>query len=410
MTGVRRRHALFAAFLIIFVALGIGNIAASTAAPRPRPIVTAVHGVEPTPGLLRVTVQGAAFTHVRRVVIAGAVASRVQVASPQKLVATVVDLGNGFGHVRVVTSHGTSPTTSADLIAMGQLRNVTGLAAHPSATSVRLTWTNSGRGVVGVVVRRGTVHFPSTVHDGVGVSGVKASSHSVVDKGLRSVTRYRYSVFVRYAGRGYAQSVAHRTVKTHAGNTAEQAIVGALITAALLAGVFLLGLIPPSNPIGVGAQAAVGRGPLTGKDNRRSTSKAAGLIWTAVLLYFVITMAFVAGFDMSRFSSLVGKIDKLYLVLIGGPLAAAATAKIVALGQSATRTTAITAKARDLVSDDDGEIDLADTQYLLFNAVTAAIVLVQFAHSPASGPPVVPGILATLMGVSAATYTANKAR
>ena len=63
----------------------------------------------------------------------------------------------------------------------------------------------------------------------------------------------------------------------------------------------------------------------------------------------------------------------------------------------------------DVFSDDDGNTDLVDLQYLAFNLVVAAIVLVEFVHAPGYGAPAVPDFLAGLTGASAATYVTNKA-
>jgi hypothetical protein len=372
-----------------------------------------VHGVETTPGVLRVTVQGAGFTRVRRVMVADARASQVQVASPQKLVATVADLGRGFGDVEVVTSHGTSPKIQADRIVLGPLRGATQLVAHPSAHSVRLTWAAPRQGVTGIVVRRGTGHFPRSVHEGTGVRVVRATNHSVVDKGVKSATTYRYSVFVRYAGRGDAKALAHVRARTHTGSTDQQVLVGALLT--LLALVLVWAAVRYKlrvRPTPSLTRKANHKGLVVGGDNRTSTSKATALIWTVVLVFFLITTALLAGFDMARYTSLLGKTDKLYLVLIGGPFAAAWTANRVVLDRLARNPNAKSKAERpqiaDVLTDDNGDTDLVDTQYVLFNVVVAATVVIQFGHAPFSGLPGIPGFLAALTGVSAATYTANK--
>ena len=69
------------------------------------------------------------------------------------------------------------------------------------------------------------------------------------------------------------------------------------------------------------------KGLLLGTDNRLSTSKLNASLWTVVLVYFLLVLAFVAGFDASTFGTLVHKVNPLYLVLIGGPFAAAILSK-----------------------------------------------------------------------------------
>ena len=51
---------------------------------------------------------------------------------------------------------------------------------------------------------------------------------------------------------------------------------------------------------------------------------------------------------------------------------------------------------------DDGNTDLADTQYVLFNVIAAFIVVVEFLRAPLNGPPDIPAFLAVLTGASAA--------
>jgi hypothetical protein len=162
-----------------------------------------------------------------------------------------------------------------------------------------------------------------------------------------------------------------------------------------------------------GQQSPTSRGLLVGQDNRYSTSKTTAAMWTGILLYFIVVMALVLGFDRARFDSLIGGISPLYLVFLGGPFAAAVIAKAtvgnaVAAGDQ-QRSQAASPRIADVFSDDDGNADLVDLQYLSFNFVVAAIVLVEFLHGPGFGAPTVPDFLAGLTGTSAATYLANKA-
>jgi len=161
-----------------------------------------------------------------------------------------------------------------------------------------------------------------------------------------------------------------------------------------------------------GQSAVSSRGLLTGSDNRYSTSKFTAALWTGVVAYFFVAMALVLGFDQSRLDTLFGSTSPLYLVFLGGPFAAAVIAKAVVSDASASgsaqKSQAGSPRAADVFSDDDGNTDLVDLQYVLFNLIVALIVLVEFLHSPAFGAPAVPSILAGLTGASAATYVANK--
>ncbi len=145
-----------------------------------------------------------------------------------------------------------------------------------------------------------------------------------------------------------------------------------------------------------------------------STSKTTAALWTLVVLYFIATQALIAGYAPSNnFNSLVQTISLLYLVFLGGPFAAAVLAKVAVSTQIATgqlqKSTAASPQLADVFSDDDGNTDLVDLQYLVFNLLVAIIVLLQFIHAPGYGAPPVPDFLAILTGSSAATYVANKA-
>lgn len=153
------------------------------------------------------------------------------------------------------------------------------------------------------------------------------------------------------------------------------------------------------------------QGLLVGTDNRFSTSKLNAFLWTVTLVYFIVSMALISGFNADAFNKLVQSTSTLYLVLIGGPFAAAILAKGIVSGavnagmpKSAAKDPSVT----NIFSDDDGNTDLVDTQYVLFNLIAVLIVIAEFVRSPNAGPPKIPGFLAVLTGASAATYVANK--
>lgn len=156
----------------------------------------------------------------------------------------------------------------------------------------------------------------------------------------------------------------------------------------------------------------VPRGLLVGTDNRVSTSKTAAALWTVVLIYFIASMALIFGSQPDKYKALIQSISPLYLILLGGPFAAAVLAKSIvsnAADAGQLQKGQGSPNVADVFSDDDGNTDLVDTQYIAFNILVAAIVVVQFANHPGYGAPVIPGFLAALTGVSAATYVANKA-
>ena len=154
------------------------------------------------------------------------------------------------------------------------------------------------------------------------------------------------------------------------------------------------------------------RGLLVGTDNRTSTSKVTAALWTIVVAYFLVAMALVLGFDYGDYQKLIGDTSPLYLIFLGGPFAAAVIAKSVVSGAVTSgdqqRSTAVSPSVADVFSNDDGNTDLVDLQYTLFNFLVVGIVLAQFVNAPNFGAPTVPSFLAGLTSVSAATYVANK--
>ena len=62
----------------------------------------------------------------------------------------------------------------------------------------------------------------------------------------------------------------------------------------------------------------------------------------------------------------------------------------------------------DLVSGDDGNPDLFDVQYVMFNLIAMAFVVLAFSHASENGFPLIPPALVLLTGGPAAIYAANK--
>jgi hypothetical protein len=149
-----------------------------------------------------------------------------------------------------------------------------------------------------------------------------------------------------------------------------------------------------------------------GADNRVSTSKVQFALWTVALAYALLVIAFHDAVYPP------GSLDPRYLLLIGFPAGAAVSAKAITTGQinsgSSSKTT-ISAKGKSLgtaiseiVSNDQGDLDLGDTQYFLFNLVALVAFFIAFFHNPVSLP-VLPDTLVGLTSASAAAYVAKKA-
>src|SRR4051794_17827315 len=73
------------------------------------------------------------------------------------------------------------------------------------------------------------------------------------------------------------------------------------------------------------------RSVLAGKDGHWSTSRAAALLWTAVLGYMLLVVILIGGREgvlADALGPLIDDIDFTYLALLGGPFAAFLAAKI----------------------------------------------------------------------------------
>jgi hypothetical protein len=151
---------------------------------------------------------------------------------------------------------------------------------------------------------------------------------------------------------------------------------------------------------------------ILGQDNRVSTSKVQLALWTVALAYALLVMAFHDAVYPPQ------SLDPRYLLLLGFPAGAAVSAKAITTGQinngNSSKTT-ISAKGKSLgtaiseiVSNDQGDLDLGDAQYFVFNLVGLTAFFIAFFHSPVSLP-VLPDTLVGLTSASAAAYVAKKA-
>jgi hypothetical protein len=151
---------------------------------------------------------------------------------------------------------------------------------------------------------------------------------------------------------------------------------------------------------------------IVGTDNRVSTSKVQFALWTVALAYALLVIAFHDAVYPP------GSLDPRYLLLLGFPAGAAVSAKAITTGQinsgSSSKTT-IPLKNKspgtavsEIISNDDGDLDLGDAQYFIFNLVALTAFFIAFFHNPVSLP-VLPDTLVGLTSASAAAYVAKKA-
>jgi hypothetical protein len=152
-------------------------------------------------------------------------------------------------------------------------------------------------------------------------------------------------------------------------------------------------------------------GLVIGVDGRTSTSKLNAFLWTLAL-----AIAFVALILEGELSAVGDNLQEEYLLLLGGPYAAAIGAKAITTTKvnqgELEKTKAEGGGAGDrlaeVVADDEGSIDLGDFQYFFFTAVALVFFWVDFVGSPAEGLPEMPGTLVGLTSASALAYLAKK--
>ena len=188
-------------------------------------------------------------------------------------------------------------------------------------------------------------------------------------------------------------------------------LVGAGIVLVLLLILLGLGTVgdPKARKLKLGIRALIG-----GADNRLSTSKAIVVAWTVVVAWMLIAEAlrdFAANIPLGNLP-----VSNDYLLLLGGPFAAAVLAKQIVVTRLTNGTLSKPSappgapiKLSDLIAADDGQVDLVDFQYSLFNLIALGIVVYTFVEHPALGLPPVPSGLLAVTSAAAATYVGNKA-
>ncbi|MGW4778181.1 hypothetical protein ACWEPA_16145 [Streptomyces filamentosus] len=164
-------------------------------------------------------------------------------------------------------------------------------------------------------------------------------------------------------------------------------------------------------PLTAAAHAHRARGgllaPLTGEDNRLSTTRAVAAAWLLFLCYALLFLTS-RGLGATPFglSGAAGLVTVLGLVS-----AVAVTARFVVstriAGLRLQKVRADRPRAADLLCDDNGRADLADVQYVLVSGAVLAFAAVRLATDPARLPEL-PWSLALLVAVSAAWHLAAK--
>jgi hypothetical protein len=153
-------------------------------------------------------------------------------------------------------------------------------------------------------------------------------------------------------------------------------------------------------------------GILVGKDNRTSTSKTMAFLWTLAVAWGLLSLMLAAWFGTrTGWAAQTGRgLQEEYLLLLGGPYAAAVLAKTVTAARSETKTEAEpgSADVQQLVTDDKGDAELGDFQYVLFGLVTLAYFVGDFVGDAERAFPELPPLLTGLALTSVAGYSAKK--
>jgi hypothetical protein len=193
-------------------------------------------------------------------------------------------------------------------------------------------------------------------------------------------------------------------------------LIAAVVLLALIAGLAVAGRtdqVPNVEGAGTRPQKRSWLGAiLAGKDNRTSTSKTVVFAWTFAIAFGLLSLLIADWLgDHGPWDAQVDRgIQEEYLLLLGGPFAAAILAKVAAINQTETKPDAPVgaAKPDQLVSDDEGNTDLGDFQYVLFNLIGLAFFFGAFIGDLAEGFPVLPAILTGLVLTSTGGYAAKK--
>jgi hypothetical protein len=151
---------------------------------------------------------------------------------------------------------------------------------------------------------------------------------------------------------------------------------------------------------------------VAGTDHRASTSKTVVFAWTLAVAFGLLSLLVAVWLgDHAPWDAQVRRgLQEEYLLLLGGPFAAAVLAKYAANTQAASKISAPVGEAglSQLVNNDQGDTDLGDFQYVLFNVIGLAFFLGAFITHLSGGFPDLPPILTGLLLTSTGGYAAKK--
>jgi hypothetical protein len=155
--------------------------------------------------------------------------------------------------------------------------------------------------------------------------------------------------------------------------------------------------------------------PAKGTDSRVSTSKMVAWAWFLITIWMlgaVIAISLHFSDPSSYLTAAQGPLAQYetYLLLMGGPFAALVLSKLIAQQGGDLRSMGPPdLTLTDVFANDNGDADVYDTQYTLFNVLAMVCVVAVFVKAPALGLPKLPDQLAILTGGPAGVYLARKA-
>lgn len=190
-------------------------------------------------------------------------------------------------------------------------------------------------------------------------------------------------------------------------------VLGGLAVVSLLLHVLVVGAAADDSP---GKRQGLGA-LFIGTDNRTSTSKLQAMLWTYAVLWALISL--LVGEGVEGFGEALGdNLREEYLLLLGGPYAAAIAAKAITTHRASQaleaktpndkETSSATERVVEAVANDEGAVDLGDFQYFAFTLLTLTYFTWAFIDSPGEGLPAIPGTLLVLVGVSQGAYVGKK--
>ncbi|WP_328769196.1 hypothetical protein [Streptomyces sp. NBC_00286] len=157
--------------------------------------------------------------------------------------------------------------------------------------------------------------------------------------------------------------------------------------------------------------------PVIGEDNRLSTSRAVAASWVLFVVYAVLVLAgrlagasspgerdaLISGLELARAAGIV----TVLAVVCGIAVLVRRVVGLRVLGQRLQKIRADRPRAADLLTDDSGRGNFADTQYVVIAGAALVFAAVRLARRPEQLPDL-PWGLALVVLVSAATYVAAK--